>query len=204
MKCGFPHRTLVGIGHSFGGASLYESSRSSLRQRDAHSMLSRALAAINKPILFSSLVLVDPVILPPPPLGKFESWAESFGYLPTLKGLLNSGLTRRSAWKSKFVVLSRWLRHWKSTQWRIQDACAGSSQEDTLVRCMGSTRAGDLRRLPDLREQECRGSEIEGSGNLGVSCHQCNRDETKVSLNVLHRRLPPSWRYVYHLKSGIG
>ena len=140
VKCGFPHRTLVGIGHSFGGASLYESPRPSSRQRDAHPMLSRALTAINKPILFSSLVLVDPVILPPPPPGKFESWAESFGFFPTLKSLLDGGLTRRSAWKSKFVVLSHRLHHWMSTHWWIQDACAGSAQEDTLVRCMGSTR----------------------------------------------------------------
>jgi len=39
---------------------------------------------INNPVLFSSLALVDPVVLPPPPPGKFESWAEAFRFLPTL------------------------------------------------------------------------------------------------------------------------
>ena len=90
---------------------MYESPRPSSRQQDAHPTLSRALTAINNPVLFSSLVLVDPVVLPPPPPGKFESWAESFGFFPTLKSLLDGGLTRRSAWKSKFVVLSHRLHH---------------------------------------------------------------------------------------------
>jgi len=105
-KYGFSHRTLVGIGHSFGGGLTYEEPRFFLCRRDTHSSLPRALAAADKPILFSSLVLVDPATLPPPPPGRSESWAEAFGVYPTIKDFIDGALTRRSVWKSsKFVAL---------------------------------------------------------------------------------------------------
>lgn len=60
--------------------------------------------AINSAAVFSSLVLVDPVVLPPPPPGKVESWTEAFGEFSSLIGFADGALTRRSTWKSKFVV----------------------------------------------------------------------------------------------------
>ena len=105
-KSGFSHRTLVAIGHSFGGGSLYECPRSPSSRRDADSVISRALAAINYPMMFSSLVLVDPVVLPPPPPGKVESWTEAFGEFSSLMGFADGALTRKSTWRSKFVVPS--------------------------------------------------------------------------------------------------
>lgn len=88
---------------------MYDGPRFPLYQRSTHFELSRALAAINKPILFSSLVLVDPGTLLPPQPGKVESWAEAFWVFPAISGFMDGALTRRSRWKSKFVVLSHWL-----------------------------------------------------------------------------------------------
>lgn len=106
-KCGFSHRTLGGIGHSFGGTSLYEdpSCRRTGETLTLCLALSGALAAINEPMLFSSLVLVDPIVLPPPPPGKVKSWVEGFGVFPTMIDFVDGALTRRGTWKSKFVVL---------------------------------------------------------------------------------------------------
>lgn len=103
-KSGFSHRTLVGIGHSFGGGSLYEVQRSPPCRRGTYFVLSRALAVINNPTMFSSLVLVDPVVLPPPPPGKFESWVEALRDFSSIMGFVDGALTRRSTWKSRFVA----------------------------------------------------------------------------------------------------
>ena len=104
-----------------------------LCRRDTDPTLPRTLAAINKPILFSSLVLVDPGILPPPPPGKYESWAEAFEVYPAIEGFMDGALTRRSAWKSKFVVLgtdSVLVAHLPTnserTHWKISRRYLGS------------------------------------------------------------------------------
>ncbi|EPQ51885.1 hypothetical protein GLOTRDRAFT_123030 [Gloeophyllum trabeum ATCC 11539] len=68
---GYTSRTLVAIGHSFGGCTT-------------------ALAATARPALFSALVLVDPVIIPhgcyPP---------------RTVRGLVRGALARREGWRSR-------------------------------------------------------------------------------------------------------
>lgn len=47
-------------------------------------------------------------------------------------------------------------------------------------------------------------SEVEDGRDLGVFPTIGRGGGTIVLLNVLRRRLPHSWRYVYRLKSGIG
>ena len=91
-----------------------------------HSVHSRALTAIHNPVMFSSLVLVDPVVLPPPPVGKVESWTEAFGSFSSMIGFADGALTRRSTWKSKFVVqlLTLLLTEYspvssESTRWKL-------------------------------------------------------------------------------------
>ncbi|KAF9645255.1 hypothetical protein BDM02DRAFT_3189890 [Thelephora ganbajun] len=108
-KNGFSHRTVVGIGHSFGGGSL-------------------ALAVINNPMLFSSLVLVDPVVLPPPPPGRVRSWTEAFQIFPSLNDFVDGALTRRSTWKSKTHALEMlkkipWFAAWDPLALEIYVDC---------------------------------------------------------------------------------
>ncbi|GJJ14484.1 hypothetical protein Clacol_008748 [Clathrus columnatus] len=70
IKEGFDSRTVVGVGHSFGGCSV-------------------ARVATEYPSLFSSLVLVDPVVRPIAVSAIFNN------------GLAESALKRRNFWKSK-------------------------------------------------------------------------------------------------------
>ncbi|EIW75006.1 alpha beta-hydrolase [Coniophora puteana RWD-64-598 SS2] len=70
-KRGFLKRTLVAVGHSFGGAT-------------------SALAALNFPNLFSSLILVDPMITPP-------AKPDVLSQTPSLL----SSISRRDKWSSR-------------------------------------------------------------------------------------------------------
>ncbi|OAX36910.1 hypothetical protein K503DRAFT_772027 [Rhizopogon vinicolor AM-OR11-026] len=72
---GFSSRSLVAIGHSFGGYS-------------------SALAAVNFPALFSSLVLVDPIIV-----------QKSGAYSDIQLGLMYAALARRDRWPSREEAL---------------------------------------------------------------------------------------------------
>ena len=91
-------RTLVGIGHSLGGAAVYVFVLDILSSRSCcfNYLLTpihfppRTLAAINNPALFSSLILVDPVICPP--------------YVtrgPNVRVLALGSVQRRHTWKTR-------------------------------------------------------------------------------------------------------
>jgi len=84
-KDGFANRTIVAIGHSFGGCSLVH-------------------AAVSRPKLFSALVLLDPVILPPP-IVPGMTWADGWGAFKALSRLLDAAVVRRNGWKSKAEAL---------------------------------------------------------------------------------------------------
>ncbi|CAE7073661.1 unnamed protein product [Rhizoctonia solani] len=71
LEHGFANRTVIGIGHSFGGCTI-------------------ARAAIEFPKLFSSLVLVDPVIFP--------SYAPRG---PGIEALIKGALSRRDQWANR-------------------------------------------------------------------------------------------------------
>ncbi|KAF8621695.1 hypothetical protein AX15_007556 [Amanita polypyramis BW_CC] len=73
-------RTIVGIGHSFGGCTA-------------------ALAALHNPNLISSLILIDPVILKP--LRPGETYANNYSY-----SLATLALSRRDTWESKSSALA--------------------------------------------------------------------------------------------------
>ncbi|XP_006464153.1 hypothetical protein AGABI2DRAFT_180214 [Agaricus bisporus var. bisporus H97] len=72
LRSGFENRTLITIGHSFGGTSI-------------------ALGAVSHPELFSAVILIDPVMINPkePPV---LDWA--------LKGAMKT-LVRKDTWESK-------------------------------------------------------------------------------------------------------
>ncbi|KAF8697674.1 hypothetical protein AX14_001307 [Amanita brunnescens Koide BX004] len=74
-------RTIVGVGHSFGGCTT-------------------ALAAIHKPNLFSSLIAIDPVITKP-------LWPDEHSASRAhTRGLSLAALTRRDGWSSRSEALS--------------------------------------------------------------------------------------------------
>ncbi|KAF8892936.1 Alpha/Beta hydrolase protein [Infundibulicybe gibba] len=77
---GFKGRTLVAVGHSYGGCT-------------------SSLAALMYPILFSSLVLIDPVIVKP--AANYDSSNASHAMR-----LVLGALSRRSAWDSKREALA--------------------------------------------------------------------------------------------------
>lgn len=55
-----------------------------------------------RPGLFSALVLLDPVILPPP-IEPGMTWADCWGTLKALDDLLDGAVARRNGWKSKYA-----------------------------------------------------------------------------------------------------
>jgi len=56
----------------------------------------------SRPELFSALVLLDPVIVPPP-IGQGMVWADAWGTIAALTALLDGAVTRRNGWGSKYV-----------------------------------------------------------------------------------------------------
>jgi len=90
-KSGLINRTLIAIGHSFGGCSLVHS-------------------AVSRPELFSALVLADPVIVPPP-IGPGMIWADGWGIMKPLTALVDGAVTRRNGWKSKTEALQSFKKN---------------------------------------------------------------------------------------------
>lgn len=80
-ESGLTNRTLIGIGHSFGGCTLTHAARIF-------------------PKLFSALVLVDPVIFPAQ-IEPGMKWVDGWGATDTLTALCDGAVTRRNGWKSK-------------------------------------------------------------------------------------------------------
>ncbi|KAG8995007.1 hypothetical protein FRB94_009510 [Tulasnella sp. JGI-2019a] len=78
---GFMHRTIVGMGHSLGGCTT-------------------ARAVAESPALWSSLILVDPVIVPIQAAG----WTASIDYL------VNGAVARRNDWASREEALGQFLK----------------------------------------------------------------------------------------------
>ncbi|KAF9645256.1 hypothetical protein BDM02DRAFT_609078 [Thelephora ganbajun] len=84
-QSGLTNRTLVGIGHSFGGCTLVHAARLS-------------------PKTFSALVLLDPVIAPPL-IEPGMTWADGWGLVRPLTALLDGAIIRRNGWESKAEAL---------------------------------------------------------------------------------------------------
>jgi hypothetical protein len=101
---GFLDRVLVSIAHSFGGCTTYVSLLSRFVRVTSDlpliiELACRALAAINCPTLFSSLILIDPIILSPPPPN--VAWITTASSRQNLVKLLEGALTRRNEWSSR-------------------------------------------------------------------------------------------------------
>lgn len=79
---GFKRRTILGIGHSYGGCTT-------------------VFAALENPKVFSSLILVDPVIIKP-----YDQEEDQGQVDARVTGLLNGALNRRSVWPSKEEALA--------------------------------------------------------------------------------------------------
>ncbi|KZV70076.1 alpha/beta-hydrolase [Peniophora sp. CONT] len=77
---GLASRTLLALGHSYGGTAL-------------------VLAVRACPVLFSALVLADPVILPPPPALQQKTY-------DFLRAFIPSAVVRRNSWASRQAALS--------------------------------------------------------------------------------------------------
>jgi len=90
-KCGFADRTLVAIGHSFGGCTMVH-------------------AAGSRPGLFSALVLLEPVILPPP-IEPGMTWADGWGTFKALNDLLDGAVARRNSWKSRAEAMQSFKKN---------------------------------------------------------------------------------------------
>lgn len=90
-ESGLTNRTLVGIGHSFGGCTLTHAARFF-------------------PKLFSGLVLVDPVIFPPQ-IEPGMKWVDGWGAVDSLTALCDSAVTRRNGWKSKTEALQSFKKN---------------------------------------------------------------------------------------------
>ncbi|KAH7337715.1 Alpha/beta hydrolase family-domain-containing protein [Rhizoctonia solani] len=117
LKHGFANRTVVGIGHSFGGTAL-------------------ARAVIDSPRLFSSILLLDPVISP--------SYAHRG---PRIDALVKGTLTRRDHWPDREAAKSGLLKSPFFRSWH-PDVLAdyikyGTIQDDQGVRlkCSGYQEA---------------------------------------------------------------
>ncbi|CAE6492286.1 unnamed protein product [Rhizoctonia solani] len=127
LKGGFANRTIVGIGHSFGGCTL-------------------ARAAIDSPRLFSSIILLDPVI--------YASYAVRG---PGIDALTKGALARRDHWPDRESTKSQFLKSPFFQKWH-PDVLAdhvkyGTVQDDQGVRlkCSGYQEAvtfGENARLP--------------------------------------------------------
>ncbi|KAH7337716.1 Alpha/beta hydrolase family-domain-containing protein [Rhizoctonia solani] len=127
LKHGFANRTVVGIGHSFGGCTL-------------------ARAAIESPRLFSSIILLDPVI--------YSSYAVRG---PGIDALTKGALIRRDHWSDRESTKSQFLKSPFFQTWH-PDVLAdyvkyGTVQDDQGVRlkCSGYQEAvtfGENARLP--------------------------------------------------------
>jgi len=85
IRHGFAERTLVGIGHSFGGCTT-------------------ALAAIVHPTLFSSLILVDPIIFPYVGEGMLDPRAGVPDSIDRSKTVIGA-IQRRDRWSSREEAL---------------------------------------------------------------------------------------------------
>ncbi|KAF8734669.1 hypothetical protein AX14_003179 [Amanita brunnescens Koide BX004] len=100
---GIRTRTIVGIGHSFGGCT-------------------NALAAIHNPNLFSSLILIDPVITKP-------RWPDDPPPPRSYTGQLSlSALSRRDGWSSRSEALALFQRNpffasWDPSVLRVYVEC---------------------------------------------------------------------------------
>ncbi|GAB1520382.1 hypothetical protein RhiTH_003457 [Rhizoctonia solani] len=127
LKSGFPHRKIVGIGHSFGGCTL-------------------ARAVLDSPSLFSSIILLDPVIYP--------SYALRG---PGIDALTRGALIRREQWPDRESAQGGFLNSPFFQAWHpdvLADyAQYGTNQDEQGVRlkCSGYQEAvtfGENARLP--------------------------------------------------------
>lgn len=93
---GFRNRILVAVGHSLGGCTSYVSMQWRKISVLSHVKSFSALAALTHPQLFSSLVLIDPIIVQPMDGSNTtfheEHWQLTFG-----------ALMRRETWDSRLV-----------------------------------------------------------------------------------------------------
>ncbi|ELU38642.1 alpha/beta hydrolase family domain-containing protein [Rhizoctonia solani AG-1 IA] len=121
LKSGFPHRKIVGIGHSFGGCTL-------------------ARAVLDSPSLFSSIILLDPVIYP--------SYALRG---PGIDALTRGALIRREQWPDRESAQGGFLNSPFFQAWHpdvLADyAQYGTNQDEQGVR-LKSVTFGENARLP--------------------------------------------------------
>ena len=97
---GFAHRTFIDVGHSYGGCTSYALFPLSSKVNINQIYPTRTLAAQMFPKLFSSLVLIDPVIVKPP--STEQEYAE--GTQERTDNLILGALMRRDTWSSKSVL----------------------------------------------------------------------------------------------------
>ena len=87
----FQNRTFVAVGHSFGGCTTYVYASSQIFTFNA--IFYSILAALTHPQLFSSVILIDPVITEPIDSSKIESSEHA-------TRMILSSLKRRETWGS--------------------------------------------------------------------------------------------------------
>lgn len=113
---GFAHRTFIAVGHSYGGCT-------------------STLAAQMFPNLFSSLILIDPVIVKPP--STEQEYAE--GTQAGTDNLILGALMRRDTWSSKAEALSTFQKSpfflaWDPTSLELYVACGTYLTQDNLAK----------------------------------------------------------------------
>ncbi|CAE6436645.1 unnamed protein product [Rhizoctonia solani] len=142
---GFADRRIIGIGHSFGGCTV-------------------ARAAIDSPILFSSIILVDPIIYP---LYAIRNYSADF--------LAEGALTRRERWPDREIAKSNFLKSPFFRAWH-PDVLADHVK-------YGITEEGEGVRLKCSGFQEC--ITFLESGRL--------QSEVWELLPTLDKRIPLKW-----------
>ena len=149
---GLQDRTIVFIGHSFGGCTLYVARRAPFRPTrvarctDRRSPAPRTRAALAEPALFRSLFLVDAIVYP---LHPDAPRASAF-----MRGMATGAVQRRDGWTSRWVPLPLFCPSCAmltSNPFVGQGGGAQAVRRDAVLRGVGPRRARGVRRVCALR-----------------------------------------------------